>query len=430
MPIPPTFEMDSPNWLRRLRWGAIAVMIAVYLCAYLLGVEFGTRSVLLLICGLGIWNLLLPLIEEPFPFGPRTFVFLQMIVDVVVFTAILWFSGGLVNPFAAFFLLHIMIGGLLLTSMLTAIISVLASLAIFLLAFAPGVGFEGHWYELKHTGIWFGRPIALILLILFTNAFILVFLARLRRAQEQLRQRRKMEALGRLVAGLAHEIGTPLNSILVLAKDLEGAVPQEFRKEINTIAGQAQRCGEIVSLLLGYSRTLVRSGQDVKYVPVRLVPWIEECFQLLVQATKKEMPQFQLDVVDLPDKVEIPELIVRQVLQNLLRNALDAVENVRHPKIRVRLYADPYEREMVLIVEDNGPGFSKEAREQAFDAFFTTKKQGVGTGLGLYISYYLLSQVGGRIVVEDNSGPGAKILVAFPWPQERTKHDFQRDDRR
>lgn len=413
-----------------MRWGGIAVMLAVFVCARLLEVEFASSSVLFLLCGLALWNLVLPLIEDPFPFGPKTFVFLQMVVDVAVFTAILWFSGGLMNPFAAFFLLHIMIGGLLLTPMLTALITMISFVSIFVLAFAPGIAFQGEWFELKHTGLWFGRPIALILLLLFTNAFILLFLARLRRAQEQLRQRRKMEALGRLVAGLAHEIGTPLNSILILAKDLENAVPPEFQKEVSTIASQAQRCGEIVSLLLGYSRTLVRSGQDVKYVPVRLVPWLEEGFRLLVQAAKKEMPQFQVDVSGLPDTVEIPELIVRQVLQNLLRNALDAVEHVAHPKICVRALADPYEREMVLIVEDNGPGFTKEAREQAFDAFFTTKKQGVGTGLGLYISYYLLSQVGGRIVVEENSGPGAKILVAFPWPQERTKHDFQRDDRR
>ena len=66
-----------------------------------------------------------------------------------------------------------------------------------------------------------------------------------------------------------------------------------------------------------------------------------------------------------------------------------------------------------VSISDNGPGFTKEEREKAFEAFFTTKKQGFGSGLGLYISYYLLSQVGGRIAIEEPSGPGARMRVTL-----------------
>ena len=68
----------------------------------------------------------------------------------------------------------------------------------------------------------------------------------------------------------------------------------------------------------------------------------------------------------------------------------------------------------MFTVEDNGPGFTKEERERAFEAFFSTKQVGLGTGLGLYISYYLLSQVGGRIAIDEHYGPGAKMLIALP----------------
>ncbi|MGZ3662436.1 MAG: ATP-binding protein, partial [Bdellovibrionota bacterium] len=72
------------------------------------------------------------------------------------------------------------------------------------------------------------------------------------------------------------------------------------------------------------------------------------------------------------------------------------------------------EQEWEFVISDNGPGFSREEADKAFEAFFTTKKQGFGSGLGLYISYYLLSQVGGRIVIDEHSGHGARMRVTLP----------------
>ena len=86
----------------------------------------------------------------------------------------------------------------------------------------------------------------------------------------------------------------------------------------------------------------------------------------------------------------------------------------REAKILVELSFDSVRSEWIFIVSDNGPGFGKEEQEKAFEAFFTTKKQGFGSGLGLYISYYLLSQVGGRIVIDGHSGHGARMRVTLP----------------
>ena len=110
----------------------------------------------------------------------------------------------------------------------------------------------------------------------------------------------------------------------------------------------------------------------------------------------------------------MPQLILRQVLENLLKNARDATSNEPQPRIDVAIYFDAPDQEWHFVISDNGPGFTKEEREKAFEAFFTTKKQGFGSGLGLYISYYLLSQVGGRIAIEEPSGPGARMRVTLP----------------
>lgn len=421
MAIPITFEMESPAWLRNLRWAAIFGMSATIAGASMLGAHFPLKIIYTLVGVLALWNLFLPLVENRFFATSKGFVFLQILVDLSVLTAILWFTGGLVNPFVTFFVLHVMIAGLMLNPVFTVAVSLFAMICVLLLSRAPDLLVGETSLHLQNSPIWYGIPVGLILLIFFTNAFILIFLNRLGTAQGQQRHRVKMDALGRLVAGLAHEIGTPLNSILVLSKNLEESVPEEHRKELSIIASQAKRCGEIVSLLLGYSQTFVRRGEDVKYTPVKLRQWVEAMYELLLQGEAQRFPsrvrpnvEFKLDTKDLPETVFVPELILRQVLENLFKNARDALANVPHPKITVRAYQDYNEDELVFEVEDNGPGFSKEEQERAFEAFFSTKQVGLGTGLGLYISYYLLSQVGGRIVIEEHSGPGAKMLIALP----------------
>jgi two-component system sensor histidine kinase RegB len=418
MSIPFHFDLESPAWLRNLRWAAIFGMAASVFGAFFLQAHIPVTKISILLGALAFWNLLLPWIERRFITSSKGFIFFQILIDIIVLTIVLWSTGGLVNPFVSFLILHVMIAGLLLNPFLTIVVSLFAVSCVIFLVEAPGLSIGMEVVRLMNSPIWYGIPIGLILLIFFTNGFILVFLNRLGRTQEELRQKVKMEALGRLVAGLAHEIGTPLNSILILAKDLEGSAEESHRKELGIIAQQAKRCGEIVSLLLGYSRTFVRKGEDVKYTEVSLIPWLREIYELLLQGEKKSSPQeidFQIEVdPKISPVIKVPELILRQALENLLKNSRDALENRPEPRIRLKVMHDPEEKEIVFRVEDNGPGFSKEEKDRAFEAFFTTKKMGLGNGLGLYISYYLLSQVGGRIAIEDSPGDGAKIRVHLP----------------
>ncbi len=417
MAIPIRFDLESPTWLRNLRWAAIVGMAGSVFGAHWLGAHFSLAKMLALLGALAVWNLLLPALEKRLLTSSKGFVFFQILVDIVVLTAVLWNSGGLVNPFVSFFILHVMIAGLLLNPFLTVVVSLFAVACVVFLVEAPALFIGMDVIRLLNSPIWYGIPVGLILLIFFTNGFILVYLNRLGQAQEELRQKMKMEALGRLVAGLAHEIGTPLNSILILAKELESSVEESHKKELNIISQQAKRCGEIVSLLLGYSRTFVRHGEDVKYTEVKLLPWLHEIYDLLLQGDRQTLREveFRIDLAPgVPEHIHVPELILRQALENLLKNSRDALADRPDPKIRLTVEQDVAEKEWIFRVEDNGPGFTKEEKDRAFEAFFTTKKMGLGNGLGLYISYYLLSQVGGRIVIEEGAGEGAKIRVHLP----------------
>jgi two-component system sensor histidine kinase RegB len=422
VPIPSTFEIESPAWLRNLRWTVIAGIAAAVAVSRIFGAQFDSTAIFLLLGAFAFWNLVLPLVEHRSVTSSKGVLFLQVLVDLAVVTGVLWMSGGLMNPFVAFYIVNVLVAGLLLSPALTILISLFATGCVLFLLRAPPIHVNGEPILLKSSPIWVSLPVGLIVLIFVTTAFILVFLTRLGKAQDLLRQRIKMDALGRLVAGLAHEIGTPLNSILVLAKELEENVPESYKKDLGIIANQAKRCGEIVSLLLGYSRTMVRRSDEVKYTPVEIVPWIQETYDWLVDAEAKKFPDrkrkpvaFSIHVEsNVPSTMAVPQLILRQVLENLLKNARDATSNEPKPEIRAEIYFDAPDQEWHFVISDNGPGFAKEEQEKAFEAFFTTKKQGFGSGLGLYISYYLLSQVGGRIVIEEHSGHGARMRVTLP----------------
>lgn len=421
MALPTTFEIESPAWLRNLRWTVIAGIAAAVAAARIFGAEFPSTTIFVILGVFAFWNLVLPLVEHQFSATSRGILFLQMIVDLVTITVVLWHSGGLMNPFVGFFIVNVLVAGLLLSPALTVVISALAMGCVLWLLNAPPIFVRGEPALLRASPIWISLPVGLIVLILVTTAFILVFLSRLRKAQELLRQRIKMDALGRLVAGLAHEIGTPLNSILVISKNLEDEVPDVYKKDLGVIAGQAKRCGEIVSLLLGYSRTMVRRHDEVKYTAVQIVPWLQEIYDWQVDAETKKFPEqkrkpvtFRIDASSVPEAFEVPQLILRQVIENLFKNARDAIKNEPQPQIDVMVVPNDAEQEWEFVISDNGPGFSKEEADQAFEAFFTTKKQGFGSGLGLYISYYLLQQVGGRIVIDEHSSRGARMRVTLP----------------
>jgi two-component system sensor histidine kinase RegB len=369
------------------------------------GVELRAGFLFAVLGALAVWNLFLPKVEHYIP-TPRAFIFLQLGVDLLVLTTVLWWSGGLVNPFVSFYLFHVCLAGLLLDFWLTTGISALAVVFVLLLTQAPGLVFRGEQIVLASSPIWVGIPIGLVLLICISTAFILSFMVRLRRAQEELRRRSRMEALGTLAGGLGHELGTPLNSILVLAKELEADQPPETAKVLATIRSQAERCGRLVGLLLGYSGSSTR----VDWVSVNLRQWIEEIF--ISVFGKERLGALDLQLDELPQAVSLPEVSLRQVLVNVFRNAEQALRN-QTPRISVSCFRDFETAEFCLRIADNGPGFSAEARERAFDPFFTTKSQQEGTGLGLYISYHLLEQIGGRIQIED-APVGAVVVVKVP----------------
>ncbi len=244
----------------------------------------------------------------------------------------------------------------------------------------------------------------------------------LRRAQDELVRAEKLASMGRLVAGIAHEINNPVNAIANTAGPLDQALAQlrsgtapdeaelaDLRQMLSVIQRGARRTSEIVQALHSYSRR-----DDEKVSDVELARVLDETLDLLRHPLKS------IKV----DKHYAPGLVVRgnagqlgQVFMNLVTNAAQAIEETGHGgTIRLRTEALPAGGAVVEI-SDDGPGMTEEVRQRIFDPFFTTKEVGKGSGLGLSIVQSLVDRHGGTVRVESRTdGPthGTTFRVELP----------------
>jgi two-component system NtrC family sensor kinase len=236
---------------------------------------------------------------------------------------------------------------------------------------------------------------------------------------ESVAQSQKMAAIGRLAAGVAHEINNPLAVIQaqvgVLADVLqEGGLPEErdLRERLQKIQAQVERGRKVTHRLLGFSR---RVGPELE--PVNVVAALDETLSFL----EKELEAQQIRVVrDYDDDVPMVRSSLSQMQQvflNLVNNAVDAMG----PGGEVRLSVGRAEEGGVVVqVADRGPGIAEKDLARIFEPFFSTKAQSkLHSGLGLSICQEIMRQLGGRIEVQSRPGQGTVFTLWFPLEPER-----------
>jgi signal transduction histidine kinase len=226
-------------------------------------------------------------------------------------------------------------------------------------------------------------------------------------AQQGLVRSEKLAGVGRLAAGVAHEIGNPLQIVMGYAELLSRGPDPESRTEIlPRMDRELKRIHDILQRLLEFARPIPE-----EIVTCEINALVKDCASLVKgrKGFRNIEFQFQLDP-DLPLMKTEPEKI-RQVIVNLIFNAADAIPE-SGGKITLRTRAD---RSSVEIeIEDTGSGISQENLAKVFDPFFTTKEPGKGTGLGLAVCLGLVESMGGTINVESEEGKGTVVTVRIP----------------
>jgi signal transduction histidine kinase len=236
---------------------------------------------------------------------------------------------------------------------------------------------------------------------------------------EQVRHADRLRTVGRLAAGVAHELGTPLNTISIHAGMIVGddTSKDETIHSAVIIKAQSHRMTEIIQHLLDYAR---RRSPNKRPTDMRTVA--EKTLAALARFCEEHNAKSSLQSNGDPAVAEVDGGQMEQVLTNLLINAVQAMPDggdisveIRHQIVRPPTQADELEGDFVCIaVRDQGAGISEADRRHIFDPFFTTKDIGEGTGLGLSIAYGIVQEHGGWIDVASVPGKGSCFTVFLP----------------
>jgi two-component system NtrC family sensor kinase len=231
-----------------------------------------------------------------------------------------------------------------------------------------------------------------------------------RKLRDQVTQSEKLSSLGRMIAGVAHELNNPLTSVIGYAQLLRTMPPgPKFADRLETIRKEADRCRRIVHNLLRFARVHTPERR-----PFSLNEVVENTAQLLAYAIRSTGCRFVMDLDrDLPSVLgDVHD--IEQAVVNLITNAQQAMAGAeRHGAITLSTGRTPGGR-VFLVIDDDGPGIPEAVRPRLFDPFFTTKPIGQGTGLGLWLVYNAVTAQGGTIHAGASPSSGARFRLEFP----------------
>ena len=244
------------------------------------------------------------------------------------------------------------------------------------------------------------------------------------RAQDELVQSSKLSALGTMSASISHELNQPLAAIRSYADNARILLEHQRHDEVNTnlqqISALTTRAASIIAHLRAFARRDRHAPESMA-----LQPALEDALALHTQRRRTLEVELIRDLPDAPLWVQGGETRLRQVLNNLIANSLDAL-SVRPPPRRLWIAARQDEQGVSLSIRDNGPGFSEHALAHALEPFFTTKTSTQGLGLGLAICDSLIRALGGELLIQNHAEGGAQLILHLrlaepgtnPYPPE------------
>jgi two-component system sensor histidine kinase RegB len=351
--------------------------------------------------------------------------FLLLSYDALQLGALLFVTGGLDNPFAILLLVPVIVSATTLaplpTMLLGAIVVVVATVLAFShlpLPWHPGQALSLPW--IYTVGVW----VALVSTCAFTGTYAFRvaeearLLARALNATEMVLAREQhLSALDGLAAAAAHELGTPLATIALVARELqrEMAGDERHADDIALLNSQTQRCRDILAKLTSMSGEL-----DHSIASRPLTHVLEEVVE--------PYREFDTEIVMVPPRGDGPEPVGRrnpaiiQALANLVENAADFAET------RVEIGTEWNAREVAVTISDDGPGFTPAILARIGEPYVTTRgpagddrahHEAGGLGLGVFIAKTLLERTGARLTFRNNDPPGHGACIRVVWPRPR-----------
>jgi len=421
---------EGAQWFIHLRWFAAAAVFAMAWLAYLLGVLVNPLPVFGVACGMVLYNAVLHyLSQRDWSAGAANVdraIFLQITLDLIALTLLLYFSDISRNPFIFFFVFHMIIASMYLHGrnpygFAAAATGMVAT--VLLLEYLGWIPQFALRYPTDPPGP--RQPDGLYLLGLFvafaSTMWITVYFTTsihryVDRAHAELRQKEKMVGIGQLVAGIAHSIANPLDGVQNCLQRIGNGVKDDahLTEYVQLMTEALERIERTAKRVQAFARP-----RGISLQPTDVNAAIEATLGVL--GSHKARVRIETELANVAPVLGDPYTL-QEVLFNLCTNAIIAMPN--GGTLTLRSYAlgsrDEDQMDSVAVeVSDTGVGIPRVHLEKIFEPFFTTRAESGGTGLGLGLCRMLISEMGGRIQVRSALGQGTTFTVIL-HPADRT----------
>ncbi|HYO08933.1 MAG TPA: ATP-binding protein [Tepidisphaeraceae bacterium] len=399
------------TWLVRLRWLAVAgQLLAITVAGGILKLRIAVLPITCVIAATVVSNLLVArLMRRAAAPPPRGLVPALIVLDVLLLTALLYYTGGAQNPFSILYVIHIVMAVVVLGAAWTWLIAAVACASFALLMFFHRPLGE---QPLPPMAAVMGQWIAFALVAVLIGSFVSRVTGALRQREVELSSTRdrvarseQLASLSTLAAGAAHELGTPLGTIAVIAKELELASARDafVNEDAKLIRQEVDRCRAILD------RMRVDIIESLHHT-VTSVPLSELIERLRSDLPPEERARLEVHSIQPLKYVTGPVRAIEQAVHVLLRNAFDATPADRPVRLEIRA-ADG--RTMFTVI-DRGTGMPDDVLRRAGRPFFTTKEPGKGMGLGLFLVRLVAERYGGQFELTSSEGVGTRSTLVIP----------------
>ena len=393
--------------------------LAVWVAVTSLHMALPLRPLIGIIAALALFNFLTWLrLQRPWPVV-ETELFGHLVLDVAALTALLYFSGGSTNPFVILYLLPLALTAAALPAgyawAMVAVSIACYSLLMFYYIPLPHSHAEHDDFGLHVFGMWLGFLLSAALI-----AWFAVRMGETRRSRDRLlAQMREDElrnerivALGTLAAGAAHELGTPLSTMAVLAREMErdASAASPLRDNLRVLREQIDRCKSILSSLSASAGAARAEGGR----RLRLENYLVEVVNHW-QGMRHGVSVRRHFEGTQPSPEIVAEQTLSQAIVNILNNAADSSPE------NVEISARWNEQELTLEISDRGQGLTPDAARTAGQPFFSTKAPGQGLGLGLFLAHATLRRLGGSVQMYNREGGGLCTQLIMPLSSLRVE---------
>lgn len=438
--------IESPSkigfaWLLLLRWGALACQAFLVLIVYLFfDIEIPVLILSVIIAFEALSNIYFHYLYQKEQAAIPNWLFaVVMFLDVILLTALLHYSGGPMNPFTFLFLVHIVVGAILMRprwSWSLAAFTIFCYAGLFFLPpnipqanlsladqstvqqschTLPQAGPQiAEHMELHLQGMWVAFAV--------TAFFVVFFVSKIQKSldehqktridlQKEKHRNEKLASLATLAAGAAHEFSTPLATIAVAAGEMLHSLKKdngssELIDDTLLIRSQIERCREILyQMAADAGEHLAESMEEFG---------IDELMDEILAPLEEKYPhQIHFSNTAGNLSIRMPFRTIERIIRGLIKNGIDASE----PASPVRVTCRKDQSFLFIEVEDKGTGMDAETLTKAVEPFYTTKDPGKGLGLGLFLAKSAAERFGGGLLLESVPGKGTKAILSFSLAQ-------------